>query len=92
MVSAIQWFLRKFNVNLIDTVAAFIDARVMCPVTVRWLSPPRATVVAFRIFPFLDNEATVGCLVRELPQYIAATQDVVIECEGKKVEWWRVHE
>ena len=27
-----------------------------------------------------------------LLQYIAATQDVVIECEGKKVEWWRVHE
>ena len=59
-----------------------------------WFGQPkyRATVVAFRIFPFLDNEATVGCLVRELPQYIAATQDVVIECEEKKVEWWRVHE
>ena len=41
----------------------------------------------------LSNDATIGGLVRELPQYIAgaATKDVVIECEGKKVEWWRVY-
>ena len=40
-------------------------------------------------FPFLDNDVTIGSLVIELPQYIAgaATQDVVIQCEGKKVEW-----
>ena len=93
MASAIQWFLGKFNVNAIDAVAAFKDARVMCPVTVQWLGPTRATVEALRIFPFLDNDATIGGLVRELPQYIAgaATKDVVIECEGKKVEWWRVY-
>ena len=34
MASAIQWFLRKFRVNLIDAVAAFKNGRVMCPVTV----------------------------------------------------------
>ena len=34
----------------------------------------------------------IGGPFRELPRYIAATQDVVIECGGKKVEWWRVHE
>lgn len=43
-------------------------------------------------FPFLENAATIGDLVRELPQCIAATQGVVIECEGNKVEWWKVHE
>ena len=64
----------------------------MCPVTVWWLRPTRATVEALWIFPFLDNDATIGGLFRELPRYIAATQDVVIECGGKKVEWWRVHE
>ena len=45
---------------------------------------------ALRIFPFFDNDATIGGLFRQLPQYIAATQDVVIECEGEKVEWCRV--
>ena len=74
--------------NLIDTVAAFKYARVMCLVTVE----------ALRIFPFLDNDVTIGSFVIELPQYIAgagagaATQDVVIQREGKKVEWWRVYE
>ena len=34
MASAIQWFLRKFNVNLVIAVVAFKVARVMCPVTV----------------------------------------------------------
>ena len=43
-------------------------------------------------FPFLDNDATIEGLARELPQYIAATQDVVIKCGGKKVECWKVHE
>lgn len=32
MASAIQWFLRKFNVNAIDAVAVFKYARAMCPV------------------------------------------------------------
>ena len=60
----------------------------------RWLRPTQATVEALRIFPFLDNDLTISSLVIELPQYItgAATQDVVIQREGKKVEWWRVCE
>ena len=59
-----------------------------------WLSHTQATVEALRIFPFLDNDVTIGSLVIELPQYIAgaATQDVAIQREGKKVEWWRVYE
>lgn len=47
---AIQWFLRKFNVDLIEAVAAFKAAKVMCPVMVRWLRPTRATVEALSIF------------------------------------------
>ena len=60
----------------------------------RWLSPTQTTVEALRIFPCLDNDVTIGSLVIELPQYIACavTQDVVIQREGKKVEWWRVYE
>lgn len=46
----IQWFLRKFHMDLIEAVAAFKAAKVMCPVTVRWLRPTRATVEALSIF------------------------------------------
>ena len=47
---AIQWFLRKFNVDFYDAVTALKAARVMCPVTVGWLRPTRASVEALRIF------------------------------------------
>ena len=47
---AIQWFLRNFNVDLNDAVMAFKAARVMCPVTVGWLRPTRASVEALRVF------------------------------------------
>ena len=90
--SGILWFLRTFNVDLNDAVTAFKAARVMCPVTVGWLRPTRASIKALRTFPFLDNDATIDGLVRELPQYITATQDVAIEGEERKVEWWKVHE
>ena len=53
-------------------VKAFKAARVMCPVTVGWLMPTRASVETLRIFPFLDNDATIDGLVRELPHYITA--------------------
>ena len=64
--TAIQWFSREFHVDrLYDAVTAFKAARVMCPVTVGWLRPTRAIVEALRIFPFLDNDATIdGLLLR----------------------------
>ena len=78
--------------ELYDTVSAFKAARVMCPVTVQWLRPTPATVEALRIiFPFLNSDATINGLIRELPQYVAAAQEVVIKCEEKKVEWWKLH-
>ena len=64
MQPAIQCFLRKFNVDLYNAVTALKAARVMCPVTVGWLRPTRASVEALMIFPFLDNEATIDSLVR----------------------------
>lgn len=84
--------LRKFNVDLLDAVAAFKAVRVMCPVIVCWLRPTQATVEALRIFPFLYSDGTFNSLVRELPQYMTASQDLVIECEEKKVKWWQLLE
>lgn len=60
--------------------------------TIGRLRPTRASVEALRIFPLLDNDATIDGLVRELPQYIAATEDVAIEYAGREVEWWNVYE
>ena len=43
------------------------------------------------IFPFLNSDAAINGLIRELPQHVAAAQDVAIQCEEKKVEWWKIH-
>ena len=87
---AIQWFLRKFNVDLYDTITAFKAARVPRD---RWLVEANTSQRRRpQDFPFLDNDASIDGLVRELPQYIAAPGDVAIQCKGKIVEWWKVHE
>ena len=88
---AIQWFLQKFNVHLYDLVAAFKAARIMCPVAVQWLRSTVANVSALRIFPFLDSDIIIDGLNAELPNYIAAAQDVAVSTEEEKVKWWKQH-
>ena len=82
---AIQWLLRKFNVQLYDLVAAFKAARTMCPVAVQWMRPTAATVSALRIFPFLNSDRIIDGLIAELPDYVVAAQDVVVTTEEEKV-------
>ena len=53
---AIQWFLRKFNVDLYVTLSAFKAARLICPVNVQWLKPTQETVEYLRAFPFLGSD------------------------------------
>ena len=86
------WFLIKFKVDLYDVVVAFKAARLFCPVRIQWLKPTNALVESLRAFPFLDSDATIDGLKAELPAYLAATEDVVIPTEEKKVEWWCGHE
>ena len=82
-------FLRKFNVDLHNTVSAFKVARIMCLVTVQWLLLTPANVEALRQFPFLDSNDVSNDLVTELPNDLAAAQDVIMPCEEDKVKWWR---
>ena len=86
---AIEWFLRKFNVDLRNTLRAFKAAQIMCPVTVQWLRPTPANVEALRQFLFLDSNDVINDLVTELPNYLAAAQDVIMPCEEDKVKWWK---
>ena len=44
---------------------------------------------ALRQFPFLDSNDVINDLVTELPNYLAAAQDVIMPCEEDKVKWWR---
>ena len=48
----IQWFLRKFNADLYNTLSVFKAARIMCPEAVQWLRPTPATVQGLLISVF----------------------------------------
>ena len=85
----IQWFLRKFNADLYNTLSAFKAARIMCPEAA--LRPTPATAKGLRLFPFLDSNHVINGLITELPNYVAAAQNVTMACEEDKVQWWRQH-
>ena len=88
---AIDWFLRKFNVQLHKTVSAFKAARYVCPVSFQWLKPTQQSVEALWIFPFVVDDGIINGLKAEIPFYLAATEDVVINTEEQKVKWWHDH-
>ena len=81
----IQWFLRKFNADLYNfTLSAFKAARIMCPEAA--LRPTPATAKGLRLFPFLDSNHVINGLITELPNYVAAAQNVTMACEEDKVK------
>ena len=72
-------------------MSAFKAARYMCSVSVQWLKLTQQSVEALRIVPFLDDHGIINGLKAELPAYLAATEDVVINTEEGKVKWWHDH-
>ena len=55
---------------------------------VQHLHPTAASLEEFRNFPFLDNDNIIANLARELPDYLAAADGVVMEDEEEKLAWW----
>ena len=79
----IQWFLRKFNADLYNTLSAFKAARIMCPEAVQSLRPTPATAQGLRLFPFLDSNHVINGLITELPKYVAAAHNVTMAWRTK---------
>ena len=73
---AVNYFLRKFNIEHIEVVRVFKTARLLSPASVNPLHPGKTTVEELRRFSFLDNDHEIGCLLVELPNYLTAAEDV----------------
>ena len=84
----LNFYQQKFSVQFRDTVRAFKVARLCCPMQVQHLHPTAASLEEFRNFPFLDNDNIIANLARELPDYLAAADGVVMEDEEEKLAWW----
>ena len=55
------------------------------------LNPTAASVEEFRNFPFLDNDNIISNLARQLPDYLAAADGVLMANEEEKLAWWAAH-
>ena len=80
----LNFYQQKFSVQFRDTVRA----RLCCPMQVQHLRPTAASLKEFRNFPFLVNDNIIANLTRELPDHLAAADDVVMEDEEEKLAWW----
>ncbi len=87
----INWFLRKFNVQLRPLLEVFKYVRYFCPVQVQMLRPAAAAIEELRRLPFLDDPATITGLQDELPAYLAACDGCNDLSDVEKVDWWKDH-
>ena len=88
----LNFYQQKFSVQFHDTVRAFKAARLCRPVQeVQALRPTAATLEELRHFPFANNDTTIANLARELPQYLAVKEGVIVTSEDDKVSWWAAH-
>ena len=70
-------------------LAAFKAAQLFSTQKVKEMIPDCSAVDSLSAFPFLDG-VTLGNLKTELPQYIAAAEDVNLSYSP--LEFWKVHE
>ncbi len=71
-----------------EPLTAFKGARLFCPSKVHEMQPDSAAVDSLLAFPFLSN--SIAALKGELPQYVAAAEDV--NPTHDPLEFWKRHE
>ena len=84
---AIQWFLRKFNVDLGNIVTMFRRVQIFDPVAAQSLQLNDTTIDGLHCIPFLREH--INGMKDEQPQYAAAIVDVALDTDDKKVAWWK---
>lgn len=85
---AIDYFRRKFNVDLGSTVTAFKRARIFDPVVAQGLNLMPADIQSLRCFSFFDEAAILQGLADQLPHYLAAIVDANLATADEKWKWW----
>ena len=86
-IPAYAYFKEKFDNDLRPVVFAFKAAHYLSPSKSEWTTAD--DVDSFAAFPFLNSEA-INSLKSELPEYLAAAEDVSDEVDV--IKWWKSHE
>lgn len=89
---AIQYFRQRFNHcngDLFQVVRLFKVLRIVCPVQARQIDVGLEQVDALRVLPCLDEDDVITALQEELPAYLVAAADAVIDKERTRLMWWK---
>ncbi len=84
----VQYFNERLNSSMKIPLAAFKAARLFSPVKIQEMQPDCAAVDSLSSLPFLDAN-TLGNLKSELPQYIAAVED--LNPSYNALDFWKSH-
>ena len=85
---AYTYFKEKFENDLKPVLDAFKAARFFNPSKVNELKPTATDIDSLESFPFLKQQ--LSDLKLELPQYLAAAEDVSPRADP--ITWWKSHE
>lgn len=89
---AIRYFRHRFNHcdgDLFRVVTLYKAVRILCPQQARQMRPGLQHVDSLRVLPALDHDPIINNLKEELPVYLAAAEDVVIDAEHSRLQWWK---
>ena len=87
---AVRYFRTKFNrqgTPMYEVVRLFKAVRIVCPSQARQLRLTANDVTALRILPALDDDDTITQLIEELPAYVVAAADAVIDADSSRLDW-----
>ena len=75
--------------DLFCVVSVYKAVRILCPQQARQMQLVIQHVDGLRVLPALDNAITINRLKEKLPAYVAAAEDVVINDDHSRLQWWK---
>ena len=92
VAQAVRYFRERLNKNgteMYDVVCLFKAVRIFCPMQAHDLHLTAQDVEDLRIVPILHDDTLVAKLLEELPAYLVAAADAVIDTHTTRLQWWR---
>lgn len=89
---AIDYFRKRFNHcqgNLFQVIQLLKVLQILCPIQAHESDVGLRHVEALRALPCLDQDATINALMEELPVYLVAATNAVIDGETSRLKWWK---
>ena len=95
VADAIRYFRQCINHQdgeFYPIMQMFKAVRMLCPKKAFSLNISRESVEQLRHVPLLAEDANIHEFQEELPAYLVAAQDAIIDEEHPRLAWWKAHD